>query len=77
MASTGVITAKELAHYLNLPPRKVYRLLNMKGPRRLPGYRLEGRWLINLDRIQDWLLDRVEAGDGRARKLRGPKGDSN
>jgi hypothetical protein len=49
----------------------------MKGPRRLPGYRLEGRWLINLDRIQDWLLDRVEASKGGVRKPGELKGDGN
>lgn len=77
MASAGVITAKELAHYLNLSQRKVYHLLNMKGPGRLPGYRLEGRWLINLDHIQDWLLDRVERSKGGVGKPDGLNSDSN
>jgi excisionase family DNA binding protein len=47
-----VMTAQEIAKYLNVKVQTVYRLARR---REIPSYRVGGQWRFELENIKDWI----------------------
>lgn len=59
-----LLKLREAADYLNIPVTKLAPYLKLKGNARLPGRKVRGRWEIDLEEFQDWLLNLYEARKG-------------
>ena len=56
--STAAMTVQEVAEYLNVDPKTVYRLVN-RGE--LPGFKVGGSWRFQKDDLDDWIVRQKEA----------------
>jgi excisionase family DNA binding protein len=54
-----LVTLQELAIYLNVSPTVLYRLIKW---RQLPSFKVGRQWRLELERVQDWLIDRYDEG---------------
>ena len=52
------MTVQEVAKYLNVDPKTVYRLVN-RGE--LPGFKVGGSWRFQKDDLDDWIARQKEA----------------
>ena len=52
------MTVQEVAEYLNVDPKTVYRLVN-RGD--LPGFKVGGSWRFQKDDLDDWIARQKEA----------------
>ena len=57
------MTVQEVAEYLNVDPKTVYRLVNRGN---LPGFKVGGTWRFQKDDIDDWIAKQKEAAANRA-----------
>ena len=49
-----VLTAEEVARYLRLHVKSIYRLVR---ERKIPGQKVGGRWRFHSDALEKWLKD--------------------
>ena len=56
--SMTAMTVQEVAKYLNVDPKTVYRLVN-RGE--LPGFKVGGSWRFQKDDLDDWIARQKEA----------------
>jgi len=56
--STAAMTVQEVAEYLNVDPKTVYRLVN-RGE--LPGFKVGGSWRFQKDDLDDWIAKQKAA----------------
>ena len=56
--STAAMTVQEVAEYLNVDPKTVYRLVN-RGE--LPGFKVGGSWRFKKDDLDDWIAKQKAA----------------
>ena len=49
-----VLTAEEVARYLRLHVKSIYRLVR---ERKMPGQKVGGRWRFHSDALEKWLKD--------------------
>ena len=52
------MTVQEVAEYLNVDPKTVYRLVN-RGE--LPGFKVGGSWRFQKNDLDDWIAKQKEA----------------
>jgi len=52
------MTVQEVAEYLNVDPKTVYRLVN-RGE--LPGFKVGGSWRFQKDDLDDWIAKQKAA----------------
>ena len=57
------MTVQEVAEYLNVDPKTVYRQVNRGN---LPGFKVGGTWRFQKDDIDDWIAKQKEAAANRA-----------
>ena len=50
----------ELAKYLQVSQSKLYRLTRAKRTIGFPAYKVGYRWWVDLDKFQDWMVDKFE-----------------
>jgi len=55
-----VMTVREVAAYLHVAPRTIYRLLRNS---RLPAFRMGNDWRFNTEEIQRWLAQQEPRGN--------------
>ena len=55
------LTIEEVAEWLNVNPKTIYRLLQRKE---IPGFKVGGQWRVNQEMLQEWMRSRVQ-GKGR------------
>jgi len=55
-----VMTVREVAAYLHVAPRTIYRLLRNS---RLPAFRMGSDWRFNTEEIQRWLAQQEPRGN--------------
>jgi excisionase family DNA binding protein len=60
-----VVTIEELSRYLHVPESTLYRWVRMG---QLPGSKVDGRWRLELLRVQDRLVDTYELKMGGQKK---------
>ena len=63
MAETQNLTVDEVASWLGVTPRTVYRLV--QGGR-LPGFKVGGQWRFSRDILDRWVADQVTVEQLRA-----------
>ena len=56
--STTAMTVQDVAEYLNVDPKTVYRLVNRRS---LPGFKVGGCWRFRKEDIDDWIVMQKEA----------------
>lgn len=56
--STTAMTVQDVAEYLNVDPKTVYRMVN-RGD--LPGFKVGGIWRFQQDDIDAWIARQKEA----------------
>ena len=56
--SMTAMTVQEVARYLNVDPKTVYRLVN-RGE--LPGFKVGGSWRFQKDDLDDWIAKQKQA----------------
>jgi len=61
--STTAMTVQEVAEYLNVDPKTVYRLVN-RGE--LPGFKVGGSWRFQKDDLDEWIAKQKEAAASKA-----------
>ena len=61
--STNAMTVQEVAEYLNVDPKTVYRLVN-RG--KLPGFKVGGSWRFQRDDLDGWIAKQKQAAADRA-----------
>jgi excisionase family DNA binding protein len=49
-----IITLSELADYLDVPRRALYKLTEVDSS--FPVYRVGSRWFADLEEVQEWLI---------------------
>jgi excisionase family DNA binding protein len=59
MATKDIMTLREVAEYLQLGPRSVYKLVRLGG---LPGRKLLGRWRFLLKDVNAWISTETNGG---------------
>ena len=59
------MTVQEVAEYLNVDPKTVYRMVN-RGE--LPGFKVSGTWRFRREDIDQWIDDQKRAAGRRERK---------
>jgi excisionase family DNA binding protein len=52
----GYIRPSTAAHYLGIPVEEVHEMLESGE---LPGLKIEGRWRVPLDKLEEWLDEEV------------------
>ena len=64
VAQDGPLAIKpaQAAKQLNLSDKRVYELL---AQGKLPGFKVDGRWLINARRLQAWMDEQTDAASGK------------
>ena len=67
-----LLTTRDLAEYLSISEKHVYRLISNKK-RRMPGTRITGKWLFPKNLIDEWIISEsrksiAEAGACKAMK---------
>jgi excisionase family DNA binding protein len=66
-ASTPAMTVRDVAQYLNVNEKTVYRLAQCGE---LPGFKVAGAWRFRPEDIDQWVADQKQSGksrdDGRA-----------
>ena len=50
-----MLTTRDLAEYLDISEKHVYRLVNSKR-RKIPGTRITGKWLFPKNLIDEWII---------------------
>lgn len=58
MAEKPNLSIKEVARWLGVTPRTIYRLVQ---DGRLPGFKAGGQWRFSLEMLESWRTDRVTA----------------
>ncbi len=61
--SNNAMTVQEVAEYLNVDPKTVYRLVN-RG--KLPGFKVGGSWRFQRDDLDGWIAKQKQAAADRA-----------
>ncbi len=56
------MTVQEVAEYLNVDPKTVYRMVN-RGE--LPGFKVSGTWRFRREDIDEWIDDQKQAAARR------------
>ena len=69
MDSLPAMTVREVAGYLNVDAKTVYRLVKR---RELPGFKVAGTWRFKKDDIDRWIEDRKATSQDDQAK-RGPR----
>ena len=46
------LTIEEVAQWLDVNPKTVYRLLQRKE---IPGFKVGGQWRVNQDMLKEWM----------------------
>jgi excisionase family DNA binding protein len=54
------MTAGDLAEYLQVSRATVYRLMKREKDNGFPAVKLRGRWLVDLEQLQNWFVQVVE-----------------
>ncbi len=57
------MTIKEVAHYLKVTERTIYRLA---GTKQIPAFKVGGSWRFSREGIDTWIKRQSIAGDGTA-----------
>ena len=57
------MTVQEVAEYLNVDPKTVYRLVN-RGE--LPGFKVRGSWRFQKNDLDEWIAKQKEAAANKA-----------
>ena len=57
------MTVQEVAEYLNVDPKTVYRLVN-RGE--LPGFKVGGSWRFQKNDLDEWIAKQKEAAANKA-----------
>lgn len=57
------MTVQEVAEYLNVDPKTVYRLVN-RGE--LPGFKVGGSWRFQKNDLDEWIAKQKEAAATKA-----------
>lgn len=60
--STNALTVQDVAKYLNVDPKTVYRMLN-KGD--LPGFKVGGSWRFKKEDLDDWIAKQKKTAASR------------
>jgi len=60
--STTAMTVQDVAEYLNVDPKTVYRMVK-RGD--LPGFKVGGSWRFRREDIDDWIAQQKEAAARR------------
>jgi len=61
--STTAMTVQDVAEYLNIDPKTVYRMVN-RGD--LPGFKVGGSWRFKRDDLDAWIAKQKEAAAKKA-----------
>ncbi len=61
--SSNAMTVQEVAEYLNVDPKTVYRLVN-RGE--LPGFKVGGSWRFQKTDLDDWIDKQKQAAAAKA-----------
>ena len=56
--STTAMTVQDVAEYLNVDPKTVYRMVN-RGD--LPGFKVGGSWRFKKEDLDNWIAAQKEA----------------
>ena len=59
MDQTKNLSIEEVAQWLEVNPRTVYRLAQIGE---IPGFKVGGQWRFNEEILRDWMVDRITAG---------------
>lgn len=58
--NTAAMTVQDVAAYLNVDPKTVYRMVN-RGD--LPGFKVGGIWRFQREDIDDWIAKQKKAAN--------------
>ena len=58
-----IMTIREVAEYLKVNERTIYRLLSAK---KLPAFKVGGSWRFRRADIDGWIASQSEGGDGES-----------
>jgi len=61
--STTAMTVQDVAEYLNVDPKTVYRLVN-RGD--LPGFKVGGSWRFKKEDLDAWIAKQKETAANKA-----------
>ena len=61
--SSNAMTVQEVAEYLNVDPKTVYRLVN-RGE--LPGFKVGGSWRFQKDDLDGWIARQKRVAANKA-----------
>lgn len=61
--SAEIMTIREVAEYLKVNERTIYRLLSAK---KLPAFKVGGSWRFRRADIDGWIASQSEGGDGES-----------
>ena len=61
--STTAMTVQDVANYLNIDPKTVYRLVN-RGE--LPGFKVGGSWRFQKEDLDAWIAKQKETAASKA-----------
>lgn len=67
MKETKNLTIDEVAHWLEVNPKTIYRLVQKGG---IPGFKVGGRWRFNEQMLKDWMTDQVTVKHLKAEDLK-------
>jgi len=56
MSEKTNLSVDEVADWLDVNPRTVYRLVASGG---IPGFKVRGQWRFNREMLKEWVVDRV------------------
>ncbi len=62
MADTDVMTVREVAEYLKVKERTIYRLVAKGG---IPAFKVGGSWRFRKAEIEEWITRRTQDGIGK------------
>jgi len=65
-----ILTLKEVAEYLKVTERTIYRLA---GAKKIPAFKVGGTWRFSRADIDEWI--RRQSGEGLAEPTTGSQGD--
>ena len=69
--ATNAMTVQDVADYLNVDPKTVYRLVN-RGE--LPGFKVGGSWRFHQEDLDAWIVrQKKEAQSVSRKKTRGTR----
>jgi excisionase family DNA binding protein len=69
--ATNAMTVQDVADYLNVDPKTVYRLVN-RGD--LPGFKVGGSWRFHKEDLDAWIVrQKKEAQSASRKKTRGTR----